>query len=448
MSPADALFTDLYELTMAASYHALGLVEPATFDLFVRRLPPRRGYLVACGLDPALDYLEGLQFDAPALEYLESLELFDPAFLEFLAELRFTGDVWAMPEGELVFPNEPLLRVTAPLIEAQLVETALLNCVGFQTLVATKAARIATACAERPFVDYSARRDHGVDAALAAARAAFIGGAAGTSLVLAGRDYGIDLSGTMAHSYVMRFDNEADAFLAFARAYPGRAVLLLDTYETEHAAQTVATMAPQFREENIVPRAVRLDSGDLERLSRSVRATLDGAGLTEVQIFASGDLDEWRIAELVEHGAPVDAFGVGTQLGTGGDAPHIDAVYKLVDDANGPKVKLSPEKVTLPGIKQVHRVRDGDRYSHDVLALAGEAGIDGPALLDSVMSGGRRTGTSGSLAAARARCSTGLSALPPHLLALDPGEPAYEVRISPALSNVARVTNEARRPPA
>lgn len=433
-----ALFTDLYELTMAGSYHALGMVGPATFDLYAHRLPARRGYLVAGGLETALDHLEGLRFDTAALEYLRSLDLFGEGFLRHLGKLRFTGDVWAVPEGEVVFPDEPLLRVTAPLIEAQIVETFLLNCVGFQTMIATKAARVATACADRSFVDFSPRRDHGTDAAMKTARAAFVGGASGTSLVLAGREFGLDLSGTMAHSYIMRFSDEREALLSFARAYPGAAVLLLDTYDTETAARTVAAMAPQLREEGIVPRAVRLDSGDLTALSRSVRTILDAGGLDDVRIFASGDLDEYRIAELVAASAPIDAFGIGTQLGTSGDAPSLDVVYKLVEDPTGPKVKVAPGKTTLPGRKQIHRVREGGRYVHDVLALAEETGLAGTPVLEQVLRGGRRTRSPEPLAVARDRCAAAREALPPHLRAIDAGEPAYEVRRSPALERLTR----------
>jgi len=435
---AGALFTDLYELTMAGSYHALGLLEPVTFDLYAHRLPPRRGYLVACGLEPTLDYLETLRFGDDDLDYLRSLALFDAGFLAHLADLRFTGEVWAVPEGEVVFPDEPLVRVTAPLVEAQIVETFLLNCIGFETMVATKATRIATACAGRAFVDFSPRRDHGRDAAMKAARAAFVGGASGTSLVLAGRELGLELSGTMAHSYIMRFTDEREALLCFARAYPGVAVLLLDTYDTTAAARTVAAMAPQLRSAGIVPRAVRLDSGDLVALSRVVREILDDAGLGDVGIFASGDLDEYRIAELVGAEAPIDAFGVGTQLGTSGDAPSVDVVYKLVEDPTGPKVKVAPGKTTLPGRKQLYRVGGDGRSEYDVLALHDEPGIDGRPMLERVMTAGRRTRPPEPLAAARERCVGALAALPQHLRDLDAGDHPYEVRLSPALDALAR----------
>src|SRR6266498_1380259 len=303
-----ALFTDLYELTMAAVYHARQMNAPATFELFVRALPPSLGYLVVSGIESALERLERFSFDADGLEYLDSLEMFSDSFLSLLENLRFSGEV--------LFATEPLLRVTAPLVEAQLVETILLNAVGYETSVATRAARIATACEGRAFVDFAARRSDGIDAALRGARAAQVGGASGTSLVVAGQKYGLDLSGTMAHSYVMSFDDERDAFATFARAFPGRAVLLLDTYDTEEAARRLVDMAPDLRAENALPVGVRLDSGALGELSRSVRLLLDEAGLTDVRIFASGNLDEHRIAELVAQHAPIDAFGIGTHLVT------------------------------------------------------------------------------------------------------------------------------------
>jgi nicotinate phosphoribosyltransferase len=438
-----ALFVDLYELTMSASYHAHGLDQPATFDLFARHLPPGRGYLVSCGLDPALDYLERLHFDDGALDYLGSLDLFDESFLSMLSELRFTGEVRAIPEGELVFPNEPIVQVTAPLVEAQLVETFLLNCIGYQTMIATKAARVATACGDRTFVDFSPRRDHGTDAALKTARAAYVGGAAATSLVLGGQLYGLELSGTMAHSYVMRFENEADAFLTYARDFPGRAIFLIDTYDTERGARTVVEVAGKLEPEGLLPRAVRLDSGDIDTLSRSVRSILDEGGLAGVQIFASGDLDEYRIEKLTSAGAPIDAFGVGTQLGTSGDAPYVAVVYKLVEDASGPKVKLSEDKVTLPGRKQVFRqAGDGGEVRGDVLALEDEQIGAARPMLRPVMRDGRRLAAAEPLTALRDRCRASVAALPAGLRALEPEPPPYEVRTSAGLDALVRRVHE------
>jgi nicotinate phosphoribosyltransferase len=435
-SGGPALFTDLYELTMAASYYARGLLGPATFDLVARELPPRRGYLVACGLEQALEFLEHWHLDDDAREYLRSLDRFDDDFLEFLGELRFTGEVWAIPEGEVVFPDEPLLRVTAPLVEAQLVETFLLNCVGHQTMVATKAARVATACGNHPFVDFAPRRDHGADAALYGARAAFVGGASGTSLVLAGQRFGLELSGTMAHSYVMRFDDEREALRSFALDHPGRAVLLIDTYDTVRAARLVVDLAPELRAADALPVAVRLDSGDLAELSRAVRDVLDRGGLDQVRIFASGDLDEYRIADLLGAGAPIDAFGVGTQLGTSGDAPHVGVVYKLAEDPGGPRMKLARGKPSLPGRKQVYRVvRDGE-YAYDVLALDDEPGVTGEAVLVPFMRDGTRTGAAEPLADVQARGRGAVAALPARLRRLEPQGPPYEVRLSPGLGSL------------
>ena len=433
-----ALFTDLYELTMAASYFAHGLDHQATFDLFVRALPAQRRFLVACGIDDALDYLETVRFGPAAIGYLRSLGLFADDFLGYLGALRFTGTVWAVPEGEIVFGNEPLLEVTAPLIQAQLAETFLINCVASQSMIASKAARVALACAGRPFVDFSARRDHGADAALRGARAAVVGGAVGTSLVAAGQAFGLELSGTMAHAYVMTFDDERDAFRAYARDFPDNAVLLIDTYATVEGARNAAAVANELRADGIHVRGVRLDSGDLVALSREVRRILDDNGCGEVVIFASGDLDEYRITELIAAGAPVDAFGVGTQLGTSGDAPSLGGVYKLVEDEDGPKIKLSEGKLTLPGRKQVHRAG-----GYDVVSLRAETVAGSRPLLEPAMEAGVRVRPRGSVADARARCNQAVAALPTRLLALQvPGEP-YEVRSSPGLRALVDQLTEA-----
>lgn len=424
-----ALVTDLYELTMASAYLAAGLDHDATFELFVRRLPPERRFLVSAGLEEALAGLEELRFEASDIDYLRGLGLFPESFVEHLAELRFTGEVWAVPEGEIVFAGEPLLRVTAPLVEAQIVETFLLNRIASHTLVASKAARVALATGDRRFVDFSARRDHGTDAALTAARAAWICGAAGTSLVAAGKRWGIPLSGTMAHSFVMSFDDEADAFRTYARSFPGGVTLLIDTYDTIEGAHRAVEVARELADEGIAIDGVRLDSGDLVELSCKVRAILDEAGLEDTRIIASGDLDEHRIAALVADGAAIDAFGVGTQLGTSADAPALSAVYKLVEDTAGPKMKLALGKVTLPGRKQVWRFDD-----RDVLALHDEDVPGGRPLLRRVMAGGRRLGPPEPLADVRARCLAGLAALPPLLRSLEPSaDPLWPVDTSPGL---------------
>lgn len=429
-----ALLTDLYELTMAASYHSLGSREVATFDLFVRSLPEQRRFLIAAGLEQALGYLESLRFDDEAIAYLASLGRFKDGFLEHLASLRFSGDVWAVPEGEAVFAPEPLVRVTAPIIEAQIVESFLLNCITFQTMVASKAARVSIACRGRTFVDFSLRRDHGADAALKAARASYIAGAAATSNVLAGKIFGIPVSGTMAHSYVMSFEDEEDAFRAFARDFPDDTVLLIDTYDVEEGARRAARVAQELAPEGVRISGVRIDSGDLSDRARAVRKILDDAGLPHVRVIASGDLDEYAIDALLCDGAPIDAFGVGTQMGTSADAPSLGGVYKLVEDPGGPKVKLSTGKVTLPGRKQVWRADD-----HDVIALEHEEVPGARPLLVKVMEGGERTSGPEPLDAVRARCRATLDALPAELRALEPG-PGRPVRLSEGLSDlVARL---------
>jgi nicotinate phosphoribosyltransferase len=411
-----ALVTDLYELTMAAAYRRLGMDGQASFELFVRRLPEPRNFLVAAGLERALDHLEGLRFEPAEIDYLRTLGLFDEDFLASLSSLRFTGDVWAVPEGEVVFAEEPIVRVTAPLPEAQIVETYLLSTIGFGTMVASKAARVAIACGEdRTFVDFSGRRDHGPGAAVEAARAAYIGGAAATSNVEAGRRYGVPLSGTMAHSYVLSFPDEHAAFTSYARTFPGNTVLLIDTYDTEQGARVAATVAGELRAEGIAIDAVRLDSGDLAALSTSVRAILDDGGAPEVRIFASNDLDEHRIADLLAAGAPIDGFGVGTMLGTSADAPYLSVVYKLVEDQTGGKAKRSPGKPSWPGRKQVYRQAD-----RDVIALVDHVPRpEGRPLLSQVMTDGRRTRPPEDLAVARRRRADAVAALPPELRSLD-----------------------------
>jgi nicotinate phosphoribosyltransferase len=437
-----ALLTDLYELTMAASYLRRGITGPATFDLFVRHLPDNRNFLIACGLDTALEYLESMTFDSDSLGYLESLGLFGDDFLDYLAGFRFTGDVWGIPEGEAVFSCEPMVRVTGPLIEAQIVETFLLNCIGFQTSIASKAARVAIACGDRRFVDFSLRRDHGADAGLKAARASYIGGAVATSNVLAGRIYGIPVNGTMAHSYVMAFEDELQAFRAFAEDFPNDATLLIDTFDVEEGARRAVKVAQELDGGGVRLRGVRIDSGDLSELSRSVRRILDDAGLHDVSVVASGDLDEYRIRDLLAQAAPIDAFGVGTQLGTSGDAPALGGVYKLVAQDSAPKIKLSAGKATLPGRKQVYRFAGGECYESDLIALEDEDVAGGTPLLINVMKNGRRTSSREPLTTARERCARTLDALPTHLKSLEPAPQHYPVRISEELQALVRRMHE------
>ncbi|CAN5667024.1 nicotinate phosphoribosyltransferase [soil metagenome] len=439
-----ALLTDLYELTMAASYFRHDMKEQSTFDLFIRRLPDNRNFLIACGLEQALEYLESMHFDDEALAYLRSLEMFDEDFLEYLGALRFTGDVHAIPEGEAVFGGEPLLRVTAPLSQAQIVESFLLNCVVFQTMVASKAARIALASEDRSFVDFSLRRDHGADAALKGARAAYVAGASGTSNVLAGKVFGIPVNGTMAHSYVMAFDSEIDAFRAFARDFPDRAVLLIDTFDVEEGARRAVQVASELADEGVRLTGVRIDSGDLAHVSRSVRKIMDDAGLVDTQIFLSGDLDEHRIAELVSESAPVDAFGVGTQLGVSGDAPSLGGVYKLVADSGGPRMKLSAGKVTLPGCKQVWRYEREGVIQFDEIALENETISGARPLLVPVMTNGRRVAEPVALGEIRNRCAVTLATLPKSLKSLTQ-RAEYRVERSERLKDLVERTSAARR---
>ena len=430
--PELVLLTDLYQLTMLQSYWARGMFATAVFDLFVRRLPPARNYLIAAGLETALDFLSTLRFTPAALDYLATLPQFRPAFLDWLADFRFTGTVRAVPEGTPVFPDEPILEVIASLPEAQFVETFLLNQVHYQTLVASKAARVVDAAGERSVVDFGLRRYHGIDAGLKAARSAWLAGAAATSNVLAGQRYGIPVTGTMAHSYVLAHRDERQAFADFVRLYP-ETVLLVDTYDTLQGVREVIALAERLGDDFRV-RAIRLDSGDLLRLSRAAREMLDAAGLGRVGIFASGDLDEYRIAELLAAGAPIDGFGVGTRMGTSADAPYLNSAYKLVEYAGHGRMKLSAAKATLPGRKQIFRQRDDDgRYAGDLLALADEDGPGEP-LLQTVMTDGRPRDDLPDLARQREHCLDARADLPPRLLALDSADPPYPVRLAPGLA--------------
>jgi nicotinate phosphoribosyltransferase len=426
-----ALLVDLYELTMGESYVARGLAErPATFELFVRTLPDGWGYLLAAGIDDALAALESLRFAADELAYLEGTGLFTAPFLERLAELRFTGDVRAVREGTAFFPREPVLEVTAPLLEAQLVETVVVNRVHVATVLASKAARSVDAAGGRRLIDFGLRRAHGAEAGLLAARAAWLAGFDATSNVLAGQRHGIPIAGTMAHSYVESFPSEESAFAAYLDSYPGGSTLLIDTYDTVEGARRAATVARALAARGGRLGAVRIDSGDLDALSRAVRGVLDAEGLPDVTIFASGNLDERSIAGLLAAGAPIDGFGVGSRLAVSADAPFLDAVYKLVAVDGRPVRKLSPGKATLPGAKQVWRSAGGD-----TIALADEPGPHGATpLLEPAMAAGVRV-RHGSLAAARERAAAQRAALAPGLRRLDAAP--YPVVVSDALASLA-----------
>jgi nicotinate phosphoribosyltransferase len=413
MREYSGLLTDLYELTMAAGYFQTRFDARATFELFVRHLPPHRNYLVAAGLEQALEYLEKVRFQPEEIDYLgrhRSFRYIQKEFFDYLGRFRFTGDVWAMPEGTLVFPGEPLVRVTAPVIEAQIMETYLLATLSFQTMIASKAARIATAAEGRQVVDFSARRAHGGEASLLSARAAEIGGCRGTSNTLAGKQFGIETYGTQAHSWVMAYEDEAEAFRRFLDAFPEGSVLLVDTYDVHNAVKTILAMPRK-------PAGIRLDSGDLTADSLWARRALDRGGAKGVKIFASGDLDEYKIAKILRRGAAIDAFGVGTALGTPGDAPHLNLIYKLTEVERGGEVheaaKFTHAKATYPGRKQVFRYlnRRGE-FQADKIALEDEPPEDARVLLVEVMRGGKRTRPSESIGALRDRCLENLARLP------------------------------------
>ena len=430
-----ALFTDLYELTMLQAYWRERLSENAVFSLFVRRLPERRNYLVACGIEDALRCLESIRFDAAALEYLSTLGIFRAEFLEWLASYRFGGDVFAVREGTPVFAEEPILEVRAPIAEAQLIETLVMNQVQLQTVLASKAARVVTAAAGRSVVDFGLRRMQGLDAGLKSARAFAITGVDATSNVLAGSVYGLRLSGTMAHSFVQSFEHELNAFRAFTRLYSDT-VLLIDTYDTMQGAEHVIELARELGAGFNV-RAVRLDSGDVLDLSRKVRTRLDEAGLPEVRIFVSGSLDEDSIAALLGAGAPIDGFGVGTRMGVSEDAPALDIVYKLTSYGGKGRIKLSTGKRVLPEQKQIYRMERDGEVTHDVLARHDEV-LPGRPLLAQVMAAGRRLQPDASLAELREYASAEVAKLPAEIRALPRATNQFRVEISAGLQEALR----------
>jgi nicotinate phosphoribosyltransferase len=416
-----ALLTDFYQLSMLKSYWQRGFEASAAFEFFVRKLPPARNFLLAAGLEQALDYLEGLRFTGAELDWLARQPGFGGEFLERAAALTFTGDVDAIPEGSVVFAEEPLLRVVAPLPQAQLVETRLVALLHFGTLVASKAARCVLAAPGKLLVDFGLRRAHGAEAGLLAARAAYLAGFAGTATVLAGMRFGVPLYGTMAHSYIQAHDGERAAFLDFARSHPENTVLLVDTYDTEAGARKVVELVPQLAREGIAVKAVRIDSGDLGAHARRVRAILDAGGCRAVRIFASGSLDEYELERLA--GAPIDGFGVGTSLVTSSDAPGLDCAYKLQEYAGVARRKRSEGKATWPGRKQVFRaIGEDGRIERDVLALQSEL-HPGEALLRPVMRGGRRIVPSPPLAEVRRHALAELQRLPMPLRGLRAGAP-------------------------
>lgn len=427
-----AIFTDLYQLSMLQSYHRQEMRDQAVFSLFFRKLPETRNFMLAAGLDPVLEYLENLHFSEDSLAYLASTGRFEPAFLDDLKRFRFTGTVRAVAEGTPIFPHAPIVEVEAPVSEAQLVETLLINQITVSTILASKAARIVAAANGTPVIDFGTRRAHGFDAGNKAARSAYIAGCVAAANVLAGKLYDLPIAGTMAHSYVEAWKDELSAFRAFTELYPDT-VLLIDTYDPIQGVENVITLARE-RGDAFQVRAVRLDSGDLADLSKDVRRRLDGAGLERVQIIVSGGLDETRIAELVAAGAPIDGYGVGTRLTTSSDAAELDIAYKLAAYGGEGRMKLAPLRKNLPGAKQVCRIEAGGFAVKDVVRRADEDGPGRP-LLETVMVDGVRTDAGRrSLDEIRATAVRQIAVLPAHLRAIAPASPAYPVEVSDPLA--------------
>lgn len=436
MNPLSSpLLTDLYQLMMLQSYLERGMEETAVFELFVRKLPPGRNFMVAAGLEQVLDFLENLKFSSEELTWLASR--FPPAVIAYLERFRFNGDVHAMPEGTIFFPNQPILRITAALPQAQLIESRVMNLLHFETLIASKAARSVLVAPDKLLVDFGMRRAHGAEAALLAARASYLAGFSGSATVLAGTLYDIPLFGTMAHSYIQAHADEATAFEHFARSHPDNVILLIDTYDTEAAATKVVTLAHKLRADGISVKGVRLDSGDLAAHARHVRQILDAGGLEKTTIFASGNLDEYRLHALLSSAAPIDGFGVGTALDVSSDAPSLDCAYKLQEYAGKPRRKRSEGKATWPGRKQVYRSYSCDGcLAGDMVALAEDDPHAGQALLQPVMRAGQRISANNPLHELRRQTLAGYARLPKTMTTLDTAS-AYPVTISAALQALA-----------
>jgi nicotinate phosphoribosyltransferase len=442
-APSSALLTDLYQLTMLQGYFEQRMEQSAVFEFFVRKLPAQRNFLIAAGLEQALKFLENVGFTDEELEWLSGHGAFRPAFIRYLENFRFSGDVHAMAEGTVFFPNEPILRVTAPIVQAQLIESRLINLLHFQTLIASKAARSVLMAPGKLLVDFGLRRAHGAEAGLLAARASYLAGFAGSATVLAAPLFGIPVYGTMAHSFVQAHDDETVAFEHFAHALPQNVILLIDTYDTEAAAVKVVELAPKLARDGIEIKGVRLDSGDLADHAFKVRRILDAGGLNHATIFASGSVDEYVLARLGEQGAPIDGYGIGTHMDTSADAPYLDCAYKLVEYAGKARRKRSEGKVLWPGRKQVFRKYDETgRMAGDLLSLE-EDPAEGERLIEPVMRQGRRVGAQESLIEARQRTLRELDRLPEPLKRLERvGE--YPVAVSDALRKLAREVDEAQ----
>jgi len=436
ISPAERfeLLTDLYELTMAASYFENSMVEPATFSLFIRNYPHGRSYFVAAGLEQFLGYVANFHFSESDLAYLDRTGLFSDDFLEYLKTMRFTGSIYGLAEGEVFFVDEPILEVTAPIIEAQILETFVINTASLQSMIATKAARCVHAARGRRLVDFSLRRSQGIDAGLKVARSTYIAGFVATSNVLAGKLYGIPISGTMAHSYISSFGDEIEAFRAFARSFPKKTILLIDTYDTVAGARKAAIVGQEMAKEGHKLLGVRLDSGDMTLLSQQVRNVLDEAGLRDVEIFASSGFDEYKIATTLKEDARIDAFGVGTKMGVSADAPYFDMAYKLVQYGERPIMKLSTGKVNLAGEKQVFRKTDHQgQFLEDIIGTRDETIEAACPLLEPVMQDGKLLRKHPSLEEIRERFRKNFAALDEKYKALD-GVHLYPVKLSARLS--------------
>ena len=437
------LLTDLYQLNMLQAYLDAGMTDTAVFEFFVRKLPPNRNFLMAAGLEQVLEFLEGAAFTAAELDWLRSSGRFSNGLIERLAAFRFSGDVHALREGTVFFTDEPILRVTAPLPEAQLVETRIINLLHFQTVIASKAARMVLAAPSKRLIDFGLRRAHGAEAGLLAARASYLAGFAGSATTPVAARFGIPVFGTMAHSFIQAHEDEAAAFERFAQARPEALVLLLDTYDTLAATRKVVALAPRLAQRGIRVRGVRLDSGDLAEEARAVRALLDRAGLEDVRIFASGGIDEAQLARFTAEAAPIDGYGVGTSLTTASDAPALDCAYKLQEYGGRPKRKVSTGKATWPGRKQVFRhYRHDAVMAGDLLTLEGDS-KGGEALVLPVMRAGKRIAGLPGLEESRAHAAEELRRLPAALRGLAPG-PAYPVEVSAALRDLTEAADRAR----
>lgn len=443
---SNSLLLDLYELTMAQVYFEYQRNTAASFDLFIRKLPPRRGYLLACGLSDILDFVKNLRFDNQAINYLKRQKLFSENFLNYLRKFSFKGDIWAMPEGQVFFANEPILRITANIIEAQILESFFLNTINLATMIATKASRVVQASQGRPVYDFSLRRTHGQDAGIKVARCAYLGGFSGTSNVLAGKRYNIPIVGTMAHSFIMSFDNELESFYLYSRCFPDKTTLLVDTYSTEKGIDNAIIVGKELKKSGHRLLAIRLDSGDLVSLSKMARKKLNSNGLNDVKIFASGSLDEYKIQSLIKKGALLDNFGVGTHMGTSSDIPYLDVIYKLSQisrDDTGflPTMKLSKGKVTFPGRKQIFRQSDKKGlFNKDILGLESEK-IKGRRLLKKVVSKGKIIYNPPSLKKIREFAKGNLSMLPLKYKKIYP-DSEYPVMISKRLNGLIKKLTE------